>query len=211
LLPISGGGRNLANEFQPRWLSANGSRVFFDSEQPLAPQDTNGVIDVYEWERPASGSEPNNSCNLSSPNYSKRDDGCVYLLSGGQSPDGSFFADADAEGNNAFFTSRGTLTPEIGDENVAMYDARVGGGIRELSTACVGTGCQGVPPAPPIFATPSSVTYDGVGNFERQPTVAHSLRAKCKKGSTRKGGKCVRRKRAKKTKRPSKHVKRRKK
>ena len=30
---------------------------------------------------------------------------------------------------------------------------------------CTGTGCQGIPGAPPIFATPSSVTFEGVGNF----------------------------------------------
>jgi hypothetical protein len=32
-------------------------------------------------------------------------------------------------------------------------------------SACSGSACQGVPPAPPIFATPPSVTYNGVGNF----------------------------------------------
>jgi hypothetical protein len=215
LLPLAGSGEVLAKEFLLRWLSASGSRVFFDSEQALVPQDTNGVIDVYEWERPASGSEPSNSCSLTSPSYSKVDEGCVFLLSGGQSPDASYLADADAEGDNVFFTSRGTLTPEVGDENVAMYDARVDGGFRELSTSCVGTGCQGVPPAPPIFATPASATYNGVGNFESAPTVVHktsaSKRSKCRKGSVRKGEKCVKRKSKKQAKRPGKHVKRRKK
>jgi hypothetical protein len=51
---------------------------------------------------------------------------------------------------------------------VKLYDARVGGGFPESSLACTGTGCQGVPPGPPIFATPSSVTFSGVGNFTGQ-------------------------------------------
>ncbi len=34
-----------------RNLSSDGSRVFFESPDALLPQDTNGVQDVYEWER----------------------------------------------------------------------------------------------------------------------------------------------------------------
>jgi hypothetical protein len=60
-----------------------------------------------------------------------------------------------------------------------------------------------VPPAPPIFATPSSVTYAGVGNFEPQPTPAHKATStrsvKCKKGEIRKGAKCVKKKKKKRT------------
>ena len=37
-------------------LSADGSRVFFVSPDPLVPQDTNGQLDVYEWEADGSGS-----------------------------------------------------------------------------------------------------------------------------------------------------------
>jgi hypothetical protein len=213
-LPVPGNALINAAEYMQRWISANGSRVFFDSLQSLVPQDTNGALDVYEWERAASGSEPNNTCSTSSESYSTANGGCVYLLSGGQSADGSYFADADAEGDNVFFTSRGKLTPQAGDENVAMYDARVDGGFPELSTECSGTGCQGVPPAPPIFATPSSVTYAGVGNFEPQPAVVQKpvvKRAKCKKGEVRKAARCVKAKGKAKTKRPGKRAKRRKK
>jgi hypothetical protein len=197
-----------------RSMSASGARVFFDTSNSLVPQDTNGLRDVYEWERPAVVGEANNSCSASSGSYSEVNTGCVFLLSGGQGTDASYFADADAEGNNVFFTSREKLTPLAGDENVAMYDARVGGGFLELSTACTGTGCQGVPPAPPIFATPSSVTYNGVGNFEPQPAVVAKpvvKPARCKKGTVRRAGRCVKAKGAGKRKRPGKDAKRRKK
>jgi hypothetical protein len=215
LLPVAGFDTQGAPSYGGlRSMSASGARVFFDTRNALVPQDTNGLMDVYEWERPASGSEANNSCSTSSESYSPVNRGCVYLLSGGQSSDASYFADADAEGNNVFFTSREKLTPRAGDENVAMYDARVDGGFPELSTACSGTGCQGVPPAPPIFATPSSATYNGVGNFEPQPAVVQKpfvKSARCKKGKVRKTGRCVKAKGAGKRKRPGKNAKRRKK
>jgi hypothetical protein len=188
LLPVTGNGGQRMEEYMQRWISDDGNRVFFETFQPLVPQDTNGRLDVYEWERGGAG-----TCAPAAAGVSER--GCVYLLSGGQSVDNSYFADADAEGNNVFFTSRGRLTPEAGDENVAMYDARVDGGFPVLKTACAGTGCQGVPPAPPIFATPSSVTFNGVGNFEPTPVKAASKRKKkpikCKRGFLAKHGKCV--------------------
>ena len=59
--------------FLPQWMSSDGSRVFFDSNEPLVPQDTNGTVDVYEWERDDSG-----TCHETA--------GCVYLLSGGVNP-----------------------------------------------------------------------------------------------------------------------------
>jgi hypothetical protein len=160
----STGGRN--------WLSEDGSRVFFDSGQPLVPQDTNGVRDVYEWER-----EGTASC----PTATSVSGGCVFLLSGGQSPDYSYFVDADPRGENVFFTSRAQLVAQDRDGRVALYDARVGGGFPEVSLACVASGCQGVPPAPPLFATPASSTFTGVGNFPQsspaRPKTAAQIRA----------------------------------
>jgi hypothetical protein len=208
-LPVRGGELQTSDPVMPGWVAGNGARVFFDSVQPLVSQDTNGLVDVYEWERPALGSEQNNTCTTASPNYSVVNQGCVSLLSGGQSADASYFADADANGDNVFFSSRGQLLPQVGNENMALYDARVDGGFPELSTACVGTGCQGLPPAPPIFATPSSVTFNGVGNFESQPTVVRkrvTKRAKCKKGTVRRGGKCIKAKVTKRSKRPGKRA-----
>ncbi len=204
LLPAPGRGGRYSEQYKQHWLSADGDRVFFDTVQPLVPQDTNGRVDVYEWERNGSG-----TCTAVAAGEPER--GCLYLISGGQSVDNSYLADADPEGDNVFFTSRANLVPQAIDESVAMYDARVDGGFPELATACTGTGCQGVPPAPPIFATPSSVTYAGVGNFEaqraagRQATSTRSV--KCRKAETRKGSKCVkkrRRARARKTIRKAK-------
>jgi hypothetical protein len=155
-----------------RWLSANGNRVFFESHEALSPQDSNGgLLDVYEWENEGEG-----SCTVQTPARLNR--GCVFLLSGGNSDDDSYFVDADEQGNNVFFTHRGPLggdgTPS---DQVELYDARVDGGFSSSSLACTGTGCQGVPPAAPQFATPASVTFSGVGNF---PPVVSPVKAVAK-------------------------------
>ena len=143
---------NVENVYQPRWISADGSRVFFESNEALVPQDTNGELDVYEWERPGSG-----GCAKST--------GCVYLLSGGSSDDASFFADASESGDDVFIVTRAKLLDSDEDELYDLYDVRVNGFVPVTPPACTGSGCQGVPGAPPIFATPSSVTFEGVGNF----------------------------------------------
>jgi hypothetical protein len=171
-----------ANEaYQPRWVSEDGSRVFFDSFAGLVPRDVNGLQDVYEWERDGSG-----SCRESP--------GCVYLISSGTSSSWSSLLDTGASGNDAFIITRSRLVPEDEDENFNVFDARVGGMQPLAPSACSGTGCQGVPSAPPVFATPSSVTYDGVGNFPpstTKPAAKTKRKAKAKtkrKARTKKKG-----------------------
>ncbi len=142
-----------------RWISDDGAQVFFDTSQPLVPSDTNGVQDVYEWER-----EGQASCPVAVP--ARLDGGCVFLLSGGDSSDFSFLVDISASGDDVFITHRGPLG-EVGpkDDKAHLYDVRVDGGFPQTSLACEGTGCQGVPPAPPQFAAPPSATFSGTGNF----------------------------------------------
>ena len=135
----------------------------------------------------------------------------MSLLSGGSGTDSSWLADASESGGDAFFVTRNRLVAGDGNEKMDLYDARVGGGFVQTEHACTGSGCQGVPPAPPIFATPSSVTFSGVGNFESPPKPAVKPRrklVKCKRGFVKKHGKCVRRA-SKKAKRSNGHSKRR--
>ncbi len=154
---------------QPRNLSDNG-RVFFDSRDVLSPLDGNGSIeDVYEWEPEGVG-----SC--------VRAGGCVFLISSGHSPADSNFIAASPSGGDVFFATRDRLVPADQDQLYDLYDARMGGGFPELTVpSCTGTGCQGVPGAPPIFATPSSATFSGVGNFETAAATEVSGKAKAKK------------------------------
>jgi hypothetical protein len=152
--------------YQPTVISADGSEVFFDSAEPLVSGDTNGELDVYEWERDGSG-----ACQES--------DGCVYLLSGGVSESSSWLIGADATGNNVFIVSREQLVSGPSNGAYDLYDARIGA-TPVAATACTGTGCQGVPSPPPTFATPPSLTFNGVGNFPAQKPVEPAVKPKAK-------------------------------
>jgi hypothetical protein len=160
-------------DYQPRVVSDDGGRVFFDSVEPLVPGATNGFLNVYEWERGGLG-----SCGEVR--------GCVFLLSGGQSSENSYLVDASANGEEVFFVSRAQLVKGVPGGFDELYDARVGGVVALEGQRCSGTGCQGVPPAAPGFVTPPSVMFSGVGNFP-PPSVA----AVCRKGSKLRSGKCV--------------------
>jgi hypothetical protein len=170
-----------SNTYLSRWMSTDGNRVFFDSFEPLVPQATNGELNVYEWEHYGSGSCVEVAGEGASERAEKHEQGCVYLLSGGTSRYPSFFADASTSGNDVFMITRAQLTPEDQYENINVFDAHVGTGPT-VAPQCTSTGCQGVPGAPPVFATPSSVTFNGVGNFPAPaPTVVVKTKPKPKK------------------------------
>jgi DNA-binding beta-propeller fold protein YncE len=181
-----------SNTYQPRWISEAGSRVFFDSVEALAPQDTNGQLDVYEWEQDGTG-----SC--------RHGGGCIYLLSGGTSSENSYFADASVSGDDVFIITRAQLAPQDKNEDFDVYDVRVGT-VQPLSPAtCSGVGCQAAPPEPPVFGAPSSEAFSGAGNLAPPATVPVSVKPKqkpavCKKGFVKKHGKCIKRKAKKKAK-----------
>jgi Tol biopolymer transport system component len=146
---LSGG--TLNPDAQTHNLSADGSRVFFETAEGLVPRDTNGRTDVYEWEG-----------------------GQVGLISSGQDNSDSQFADASATGDDVLFTTSEQLVPEDQDALIDLYDARVDGGPPQNLSApvCTGTGCQGLPAPQPLFATPASSTFNGVGNFAPQHRAA---------------------------------------
>jgi hypothetical protein len=157
-LPVS-----WSNTRLQRWISDDGKRVFFDASVALVPHDTNGQQDVYEWESDGEG-----TCEEAS--------GCVYLLSDGvDQTTASWLIDASENGNDVFFVTRAKLTPEDGTEADVLYDARVGGLQPPAPSTCTGTGCQGLPAAPPVFATPSTATFNGVGNFAPPTTVTSKV------------------------------------
>ena len=93
-------------------ISSDGSRIFFDTADPLVPQDTNtgstvvgehGTIepqgrDVYEWEN-----------------------GTVYLLSSGKSTRSSFFLDNSENGDDVFFATTDGLVPGDTDGAYDVY------------------------------------------------------------------------------------------
>ena len=87
-------------------VSADGSKVFFETPDSLVPADSNGLIDTYEW----SGGAP-------------------HLISSGAGDSNSIFVDASPSGNDVYFSTRDRLLRLDRDENSDVYDARVGGGF----------------------------------------------------------------------------------
>ena len=162
-------------------LSDNGTRLYFDSADTLSPADSNGAVDVYQWEAAGAG-----SCKATSPSYSPQDEGCIELISSGQSPIDSRFVEATADGRDVFFATLSSLLPQ--DYGlIDIYDAREGGGLPMPSAAasCEGEACQ-PPPAPPEDPTPASSAFQGAGNVVEAPA-----RPKCKKPKVKRRGKCV--------------------
>jgi hypothetical protein len=120
--------------------------------------------------------------------------------------------DASENGDGVFIASRTKLVPQDEDEGVNLYDVRVDGARPLSEVECSGTGCQGVPPAPPIFATPASVTFNGPGDFPAPaPEVKKVTKktVKCAKGKYLSHDKCVksksRHKKANKARRASRN------
>jgi hypothetical protein len=150
--------------YQSRVISEDGSRVFFESDDGLVPQDINGRRDVYEYEG-----------------------GHVYLLSDGKSDTNASFVDASANGDDVFFITRASLVPQDTDHLIDLYDARsphvqgelAGFGASSLPAPCGSEGeCRspGSPETPPL-GSPSSTTFSGPGNLT-PPTPAPPAKPK---------------------------------
>jgi hypothetical protein len=188
--------------YRPRNLSADGSRLFFTSRDALLPEATNGLWNVYEWEADGSG-----SCQSSADNS-----GCLYLISDGSSASNSYFADASASGNDAFFQTGASLVGQDEDSYEDLYDARVGGGFSSqdkpvVAPACTSLeGCLSPLSEPPAQLSVASAELHGSGNLLTPPEApttvvkktAAQIRAEkftkalkaCKKEPKKKRAKC---------------------
>lgn len=154
-------GINLVNH-QPRNVSDSG-RVFFQTSRGLVPADSNGKVDVYEFEN-----------------------GELFLISGGSGTEDSYFLDASASGDDVFFDTRDRLVGWDEDSKYDAYDARAGGGLPEPPPPpppCEGDSCQ-PPPVVPNDVTPASSSFVGPGN------VRQSTARRCPKGKVRRHGRC---------------------
>jgi hypothetical protein len=189
--------------YMAQWVAdRDGTQVYFMTAQPLVASDTNGLQDVYEWR-----SDGSDGCAQAA--------GCDSLLSTAEQSSNAYLIDTAVDGRDVFFTTVSALTRGGEGERLKVYDARVDGGFLEPSTACSGTGCQGAPPSLPIFATPASATFNGVGNFEpapqgkpkskpkARPKAKPKKAVRCTKGKRRAQARCRRRRSAGRKKRSS--------
>lgn len=123
-------------------MSEDGSRIFFDSPDPLLPgmaaATTGEPNNLYEWEN-----------------------GKLYLIadaSGG----GAVFDGTTPSGDDAFFSTRRALTPAASPGYEHIYDARVNGGFPaeapQAAGPCANEACVGLPEEALQPALPASVT-----------------------------------------------------
>ena len=196
--------------YQSRYLS-NSGRLFFDSFDALAPQDTNGTEDAYQFEPPGVG-----KCTEVSAAFVVASNGCVGLISSGTSKERSVFLDASQSGRDVFFLTTAQLSPLDIDSSIDIYDAHECGAGESCTPpvsvpvpACEGDACQS-PVAAPEDPTPGSLTYQGPGNpstpMVNRRSKPKSKIVRCRKSFVKEHGKCVKR-RAKKAKRSNRRGK----
>jgi hypothetical protein len=170
----------------PNVQSTDGAKVFFTAYDALLPRDTNGVADVYQWERAGSG-----KCDESAPAFSPSNGGCIYLISSGTSASASELIDSSPDGRDVFFlTNQSLLSQDPG--LIDIYDAREGGGFPPAPTpaaGCEGEACQG-PFEAPNDPTPGSASFSGAGNLKEAPKSSKAKKKqkhkKRKKGAAKK-------------------------
>jgi hypothetical protein len=160
--------------YQSRYLSDSG-RLFFDSNDALVSQDTNGSEDVYEFDPAGVG-----NCAGSSSMFVGLSDGCVGLISSGLAVGESAFLDASASGGDVLFLTTGKLVPEDVDTALDVYDAHectvtsscfVSSG-EEVPVCESAASCRVSPsPQPLIYGSPSSATFAGTGNIVEPAVV----------------------------------------
>ncbi|HKG03457.1 MAG TPA: hypothetical protein VKB03_09760 [Conexibacter sp.] len=162
-----GVGASLTASHLARALTDDGRRAFFNTDEALVPEDTNGAVDVYEYDVPSRQ---------------------AHLISSGTDPADSYFMDASANGNDVLFATRAQLVGWDTDQAYDLYDARVGGGFPEPPVAvagCSGDACQGPTTGAPGAAAIGSSAFRGAGDLKSR-LRRHRTSRKCAKGQVKK-------------------------
>ncbi len=187
---FTGGGGTLPARLSHN-VSADGTKVFFETPDALKGRDVNGkkgcsfaaggygssCQDVYQWEIAGTPDCPTAEAN----------GGCLSIVSSGQETGSSFFGEADPSAKNVFIFTASQLVPADRDQLYDVYDASEEGGLASQYAAppnpCTSQpACGGPTVAPTPTATPGTSTFIGPGN----PTPKAKL---CPKGGKTKGAK----------------------
>lgn len=172
---------------QGRWASDDGETVAFVTKAPLGAGDEDEAPNIYLWKEGRLAELPSQITGEVRP----------YKL-----------PTVSPSGNQVGFTTTIPILPQDGDTARDAYVVRAEGGFPNPVTPTICNpltegGCQGAGTTPAPLPAPTTNNFSGPGN-PKAP-------AKCKKGFTRKHGKCVK-KRAKKQhkkKKGGKHKKKR--
>lgn len=131
-----------------RNVSDNG-QVFFDTPNPLVAAARNGS-NIY-----------------SQSNVYEYANGQLHLLSSGTAESSSFFYEASADGKDVYLITAQALTSGASSEELALYDAKVGGGFPAPPAErapCSGEACSGAQSPPTQPPSNASETFAGPGN-----------------------------------------------
>ncbi len=185
-IPLRRFGQAQANDEQgSRAISEDGSRIVFETAEPLSSAAVNHLTNAYEWHRQPGWSE-----------------GRVALVSTGsdEEPVGEELGGSHLikeimitpSGRDIFFLTTQGLVPQDTDGAEDVYDARLGEGFPAKPTTskeCEGDACQGPLTNPAPLLVPGSVVQAPGENLvvpsERKTSV------KCAKGKKLSKGKCV--------------------
>jgi hypothetical protein len=127
-----------------RFVNDNG-QAFFSTPTKLVAADTNGTRDVYMYQ-----------------------DGEVQLISPGKGSHDATLADVSADGSDVFFVTDEQLVGQDHDDQLDVYDARIGGGIAAQSSRgdevapCGGPECREPTAGPTASPTVASQIASGL-------------------------------------------------
>jgi hypothetical protein len=143
-------------------LSEDGSRIFFDSPDPLVP----GAAAAAEVPEGTFGS------SVEPTNVYEWENEQVYLISDG-STIGATLDGTTPSGDDVFFTTRARLVPQDTDEYEDIYDARVGGGFPASpvpAAPCEGQDCRPQSEGAAFFSLPATATLGGTDETSARST-----------------------------------------
>jgi hypothetical protein len=145
----------LPNRPAPRGaMSDDGGSVVFTTDETLAPNDTNGTLDIYLWHdgQVALISSGKPSADGHFPNPGNNFGATVPVVQGLISP----------SGRDVFFTTTAQLIPSDVDTVMDIYTARVDGGFDQSTPPkCSDDACQSPPSSTPPPSNPGSASATG--------------------------------------------------
>lgn len=167
-------------EMASRALSEDGSRIVFESADPLSPKAVNGLVNAYEWHMQPGWPEGRTSL------VSSGDDAEPV----GEKEGRSLNIAITPSGNDIFFTTVRGLLPQDTDGASDLYDARLGQGFPSVETPrqpCAGDACQGPLTNPAALLVPGSVSQaPGESLVPAADKVAPKKKAKSSKAKRKK-------------------------
>jgi hypothetical protein len=159
------------SESEPRRsITADGSKVYFDSREQLVAEDRNAWR-VDELSRPVNGMDVYEYDTAS---------GKLALVSSGVSiASDNYLVDVAPSGRDVFFATKESLVPQDVDRGGQdIYDARLGGGfpVTPAPGPCEGDGCQAAPTPAPIGPEAGSIAFSGPEDESGPTRVVQSFK-----------------------------------